>query len=72
MKDFLMLVLNLSIVVFALAGVLAFVNFAFGTNIGFKGASVPGDPMIGVLAFGISGICYGVNYWTARKEIDKG
>lgn len=68
MKNFMLIALNLSIVVFALAGVLAFVNFAFGTNIGFKGADIPGDPAIGILSFVIAAFCYGVNYFVTREK----
>jgi|JI7StandDraft_1071085.scaffolds.fasta_scaffold843487_1 drug/metabolite transporter (DMT)-like permease len=68
MKNFMLIALNLSIVVFFVAGIMAFVNYSFGTNIGFQGAEVPGDPAIGILSFVIAAFCYGVNYLVTREK----
>lgn len=70
MKNFMLLVLNLSIVVFVLAGVMAFVNYYLNMRIGVQGVEVPGDPAIGILSFVIAAICYGVNYFVTKKGVN--
>ena len=70
MKNFMLIALNLSIVAFLMAGIIAFVNYLFGTNIGFQGSEVPGDPAIGILSFVIAAFCYGVNYFIEKKSLN--
>lgn len=68
MKNFLFIFVNLGIIAFLLAGIFAFVNYFFGTNISFKGAEIPGDPVIGLLSFVLSGIFYGVSFLFREKK----
>lgn len=67
MKNFMLIALNLGIVVFIMAGIMAFANFAFGMNIGFKGAAVPADPIAGVAFLIVAAFCYGISYLFTQK-----
>lgn len=65
MKNFVSIFLNLGTVVFAVAAVFALVNYLTGWKLGIKGAAVPGDPLIAVVAVVFAGI-----FWAlARKFI---
>lgn len=68
MKNFLVLVVNLSVVAFGLAALGTFLNYLFGLNIGFKGSTLPNDPVIGVVFLGMAAICGAIAYFVNKKS----
>ncbi len=68
MKNFLSIAVNIGVAVFALSGIFAFINYFAGTNIGLKGATIPGDPILGIVCFVLSGICLGLSYLFREKK----
>lgn len=67
MKNFLLIALHISVVVFLLIGIVAFVNYLFGINIGIKGSQVPADPLAGSIFLIIAGFCYGISHLFTRR-----
>ncbi len=68
MKNFLVLVVNLSVVAFGLAALGTFLNYLFGLNIGIKGSTLPDDPMIGLVFLGMAAIGGAIAYYVNRKD----
>ena len=68
MKNFLVLVVNLSVVAFGLAALGTFLNYLFGLNIGFKGSALPDDPVIGVVFICMAAVCGAIAYFVNRKK----
>lgn len=68
MKNFLVLVVNLGVVAFALAALGTFLNYLFGLSIGFKGSTLPNDPVIGIVFVVMAGIFGAVAWFVNRKS----
>ena len=75
MKNFLVIAVNLGVVAFALAALGTFLNYLFGLSIGFKGNSLPNDPVIGVvfvvMASAFGAVAYFVNKKTDAVQTDE-
>ena len=67
MKNFLVLVVNLGVVAFALAALGTFLNYLFGLSIGFKGSKLPNDPVIGVVFTVMAGL-FGAAAWFLNRK----
>lgn len=67
MKNFLVLVVNLGVVAFALAALGTFLNYLFGLSIGFKGSKLPNDPVIGVVFVVMAGL-FGAAAWFLNRK----
>lgn len=67
MKNFLVIVVNLSVVGFGLAAAGTFLNYLFGLSIGFKGTKLPNDPVIGIVFAAIAAICGAAAYFVNKK-----
>lgn len=68
MKNFVLLGLQIGILVFALGGIFAVINFFTGWHLGFKGAEVPGVPAAIVAFLGLTAVCLGLERLLARKS----
>ncbi|MEQ1921120.1 MAG: hypothetical protein ABL952_01310 [Pyrinomonadaceae bacterium] len=68
MKNFLVLVVNLSVVAFGLAALGTFLNYLFGLNIGIQGSKLPDDPVIGIVFVVIAAICGAIAFFVNKKS----
>lgn len=68
MKNFLVLVVNLGVVAFALAALGTFLNYLFGLSIGFSGTKLPNDPVIGIVFVVMAAIFGAVAFFVNRKS----
>lgn len=68
MKNFLVIAVNLGVVAFAFAALGTFLNYLFGLSIGFKGAKLPNDPVIGVVFVVMAAIFGAAAYFINRKS----
>jgi hypothetical protein len=67
MKNFLVLVVNLGVVAFALAALGTFLNFLFDLGIGFKGSTLPDDPVIGAV-FAVMAVAFGAGAYLINRK----
>lgn len=70
MKNFLVIAANLGIVAFIGAALGTFLNYLFGLNIGFKGETLPDDPVIGAV-FIVMAAIFGVGAFYLNRSAAK-
>ena len=67
MKNFVLVCLQIGIMVFALGAIFAFINYLTGWHLGFKGAAVPGEPVVVGVFFVLTIACLGAERLLNRK-----
>ncbi len=67
MKNFLVLVVNLSVMGFTVAAIGTFLNYLFGLNLGMEGSRLPDDPISGIVFIVIAGICFVIARFANRS-----
>lgn len=68
MLKFIGLFANLGVVAFVLAAAGTIANYLFGTNIGFKGAALPNDPVIAIVFLVMAGV-FGIGAFFVNKKL---